>query len=165
MKVIFIDIDGPLCPRRVYCVKKSNDEKQYFDPIVCQFLNKLITNFPVKMVISSAWQCMGLKNISDIFINHGIDPSYIHEDWCTNPEDHSGLTRAEEIENWLDRHPEVDRYAAIDDGDVAHLEGGVQCDFEDGLMTTHYEQILQKLDLGTFNQFISIGRKDIRFKA
>lgn len=127
MKVIFLDIDGVLNSHQsVYYWHHKNERrsgrsrtsKQYlamkFCPIARSNLEELIRQVPdLKVVVSSTWRRgetaetlkKQLWTLSKLIRNAIIDvtPSL------------ASRIRGEEIQDWLDRHPNVSNYAIIDD--------------------------------------------------
>ena len=118
MKIIFLDIDGPMVPIRAW-VLGYKGRHELFDPIAVATLLKILKH-DVKLVISSSWRSLGYDEVVTALENSGISRKHLHEDWQTkefpvSPEDHMFKLRAEEIKEWLSRHPEIEDYVAIDD--------------------------------------------------
>jgi hypothetical protein len=106
MKVIFLDIDGVL---------NNNSTRQRhrgfigIDPYLVAKLNRIVLEMPeVKYVLSSSWRCFkhGREEVERCFIEMYDETPQIHE---------AGRVRGDEIKAWLDAHPEVEKYAIIDD--------------------------------------------------
>ncbi len=112
-KIIFLDFDGPLIPRRAYYLPGQTKAVSIFDPIAVSLINRLIGLGDVKIVISSSWAIQGLDTIKKVFSKNGIDPSYIHEDWTT-PKKMTSY-HINEINWWLEDHPETDAWVSFDD--------------------------------------------------
>ncbi len=58
MKVIFIDIDGPLIPGRAYMLPKKHNHGPWvmdFDPVAVSLLNELAKTRGWRFVIHSSW--------------------------------------------------------------------------------------------------------------
>jgi hypothetical protein len=134
MKVLFLDIDGvintvggELGLRYCYGIdpmeESPNKYSIPFDPACLYYLRTIVEDTKCKIVISSTWRhgetvetmqewfkCPVIKNAI-------IDktPSFTS---LSHPElkDRKGrVQRGEEIKWWLDQHPEVTRYAVLDD--------------------------------------------------
>lgn len=164
MKVIFLDIDGVLLPGE-YLYKTGNNYA--LSPTCCSRLDRLITETGAKIVISSAWRLgrlcepmMNLEGVSIFLRSHGVQCSVV------------GLTpygskrvpvslkfsmrgaceRGHEIADWLDEHPEVEKFVIIDDdADMAHLkEYLVKTDFLTGLQDDHVERAIEILNRSDF---------------
>lgn len=116
MTIIFLDIDGVLrthksdlehatilnqeIPIRVY------DRK--FDPKAVNNINYISHYTNAKIVISSTWRNnFTIQELKEIFRDNGIRTEVIDKTEI-------GLTRGEEIREWLDRN-EVTNYVVIDD--------------------------------------------------
>ena len=110
MKVIFLDIDGVLNGSRT-CLALGGypmsfeDDMDKFDKVAIAALRNFCLAVDIKMVLASAWRihytAEQAANALDLPI---IDrtPSL-------------PTKRGEEIKAWLDAHPEVERYAILDD--------------------------------------------------
>lgn len=116
MKIIFLDIDGVLNHNAWY---KSDDyynnnfKDPDLDPNIIKMLNEVTNKYDIKIVISSSWKidtyCIerlrkaGLENVIDctpnLIFNIPIDIYY----------------RGMEINQYLQEHPEVDKYLILDD--------------------------------------------------
>ena len=132
MKVIFLDCDGVINSDlwfRNPC-KRNFDDDPDIDPRCIDLINRLCDASGAKIVISSDWRydiwCVkrlekaGLKNI--------IDKNPIFDvDWYMGP---IAPKRGDEINYWLETHPEVTQYCIIDDTN----------DFYDE-QKTHFEKI------------------------
>ena len=140
MKVLFLDIDGVIntlaecgyqkCfgERIARITSRSmfrKEQKVYpFDPNALYNLYRIVEETGCKIVVSSTWR-LGVKNVQEMknWFAPGIIPDAIIDrtkSFCStsHPElvDKRGyLQRGEEIWEWLQRHPEVTRYAVLDD--------------------------------------------------
>lgn len=123
MKIIFLDIDGT-CNYDLWYrnPERHNLQDPDLDPKCIERINRLCNLTKAKIVISSDWRydgCYkdrleraGFKNIigrTPIFLwyyyMHDLDP-----------------TRGDEINYWLETHPEVTQYCIIDDTDEFYDE-------------------------------------------
>lgn len=134
MKVLFLDIDGVINTvggelGLRHCLGLDPEEegliKQYeaFDPACLYYLRSIVKDTDCKIVISSTWRhgetVESMKSwfscpvIREAIIDY--TPSF---DSLSHPElrDRRGrVQRGDEIKYWLDQHPEVTRYAVLDD--------------------------------------------------
>lgn len=134
MRVIFLDIDGVVTSVRTGWYN--------LDIYTVNFLRWLCKKANAKIVISSTWR-----------YNHGYDfwkpifEDYLHEDFKTPDlveQRSSGLliakTRGTEIQAWIDKHPELEKYLILDD-DKDMLEhqmpNYIQTDSMDGMLSEH----------------------------
>jgi len=103
MNIIFLDIDGVLnCSK----TKEFKTEKYAIDKILLKRLKNIIEKTGVSIVLSSVWRfdensCVYLKSIGINFIDK--TPNFKNK------------IRGYEIEAWLKEHPEVKKYAILDD--------------------------------------------------
>lgn len=108
MKVLFLDIDGV-----VNCKNTMQRHRGFIgiDPYMAFLVGKIQLDTDCQIVLSSTWR-LNEENRGEVrrqvvdFID--CTPS-LHGDNRYN-----GL-RGEEIKNWLDRNPQVTRYAILDD--------------------------------------------------
>lgn len=109
MKVLFLDIDG--------VVNHSDTSFKYNHwPLerYCAFLvGKIQLDTDCKVVLSSSWRVHpeGVSEVEKRIVPvHDVTP----KSWYDEEKDHHS-SRGEEIQKWLDSHPEVTRYAILDD--------------------------------------------------
>ena len=145
MKVLFLDIDGVLNSRRTALALRGfpNNFKQIdqFDHVAIGLIRRLCNETGTKIVLSSYWRFQNSAKDATRALNLPIisaTPMQCVE--LDNPHHLRGM----EIKEWLFHHPEVTKYAIVDD-DRDMLEE--QMDFfvktttEDGLLFTHYLQL------------------------
>jgi len=163
MKIVFLDVDGPMIPHRAYMLPYNHGGRvSLFDPIAVNMVKRLLALAPAKLVISSTWRGMGRDNIMHLLGMNGFRADCLHDDWATTPRNTS-LPREEEIRQWLDRHPETTHYAALDDEDLGDLPGAVVCTFEDGLQMEHYKLAGRLLDID--EKTLHLGKLNARDQA
>lgn len=145
-KIIFLDIDGPMIPLRAYHLPGQTGPVSMFDPCAVSMLNRLLGISQAKIVCSSTWGMMGYERWMNLLGKNGIDPNVVHEDWIT-PRKMSSY-RIHEIKWWLDEHPEVVDYVAIDDEDLAmdFVPKAVKCDAYEGFSWRNYLECCVHLD-------------------
>jgi hypothetical protein len=136
-KVLFLDIDGVINSRRTVIATDgfphdfSESGKKKFDWIAVGMIRDLCEREKASIVLSSTWRLM-----------HSV-----HE--CANGLDLPIFdktpslpgVRGEEIRDWLDRHPEVEQYAIVDDNSdmlESQMEHFVQTSEEEGLSFSDY---------------------------
>ena len=162
--VVFLDIDGVLTTARHYHALNAQNPGSWgsFDPVAIQFFNKLADTYDVDFVMSSTWRVLfdeaqttdgGWITIEDKEFGDGPIPHWAEAcfrtagfkgkfplDWRT-PQLKSG-NRAEEVDMWLGRHPEVEDYLIFDDidfgfNDVLSKRRFIQTDENNGLLWKH----------------------------
>ncbi|WP_431861310.1 HAD domain-containing protein [Azospirillum sp.] len=147
MKVVFLDIDGPMIPQRAYYLPENHGKLvTRFDPVAVWMVLRLLHLAPAKLVISSTWRKHGRERMAADLTVNGICPSHLHDDWSTGEHRDEPLGRAKEIMGWMDRHPEVTHYAAIDD-ERLELPGEVRTTFHDGMQMGHFKLAGDLLDI------------------
>ena len=105
MRVVFLDFDGVL-----------NTEKSYsstgdFSKAACKNLAKLLElDENLKIVVSSSWRSKGLKKVTEILKNNGIDPGRVFD---TTDHTHKD-DRGHHIERYLDSHKDIKHYVILD---------------------------------------------------
>lgn len=115
MKVIFLDIDGVL-----NVIGQGRDEYgQGFHRHLVENFEYVIRETAAKIVISSTWRFSGLSVMQSMWKDRNLPGEVIGvTPDCANLGE-NGLwetkERGYEIKQWLDNHPEVDRFVIIDD--------------------------------------------------
>lgn len=110
MKVLFLDIDG-VCNSAAW-VKQGNNPWHGTDPAAVALVRKIIEATKCDVVLSSTWRLYPeARAVVKRDVCHFIDVTKDMqggEKW--------GVTeRGHEVQEWLDRHPEVTQYAILDD--------------------------------------------------
>ena len=122
LSVLFLDIDDVLVVPSLYKIKsrrrvRDGRKVHYaFLPSARACLLSLLSECPdTALVISSTWRLEGIAEFSTIFRLNGCGEylQRLHGDWRTCDEVR-GVSRSDEIDEWLSRHPEVIHAAAID---------------------------------------------------
>lgn len=128
MKVLFLDIDG-VCNSRKYAkrryMKTSIGGVIDIDPEAAKLVRHIIMHTGCSVVLSSTWR---IWEHSRTLVREDVcDFIDVTVDW---PREKRGA----EVQEWLDRHPEVTNYAILDD-DADFLPGQhlFKTTFEDGL--------------------------------
>lgn len=115
MKVIFLDIDGVL-----NCATTTQRWRGFIgmDPVMVERFNQLVKDSGASVVLSSTWRLdddwpatMKANGLGDYFI--GRTPRLTTTRYPSIVRGY--VPRGEEIEHWLKEHPEVVKYAIIDD--------------------------------------------------
>lgn len=167
MKIIFLDIDGPLISHRALQLPENQSDwyedeakvpslpqplpellgtdsslsqRRKFDPVAVALLNKLLVGHNARLVISSSWRSIGRENIEFILAENGISPDRLHDVWKTPARLSS--SRGDEISMWLNEieHPDpIEAYIALDDDpSICKLPGHVILTFRDGIQWEHF---------------------------
>ena len=145
MKVLFLDHDGVICLSTQWggrFKKKGYDSNpetpldirmDSFDSKAVKVLNSIIEETECEIVVSSDWKNWGnLDQMKEMYITRGIKPPI---DLTPNMKDFDeggfGMLkwknlyeaiRVIEIEKWLEEHPEVTHWVAVDDMNLSKLD-------------------------------------------
>ena len=157
MKIIFLDFDGVLVtPRTHIGMAGKRLTMRDFDPVAIGMINRLCEETESTIVISSTWRFFDGKQRQIIFGKDCEDPTGnfdlrkhirslgltapIHDDWQTFRVKLSA-SRGMEIRDWLEDHPDVTIYIAIDD-DTDFADDMrprlVRCNGDDGFSYQNY---------------------------
>jgi hypothetical protein len=145
MKVLFLDVDGVLNSLRSFCAAQQGQttfEDWIFesaDPIACRLIDRLVNEYDLKIVVSSSHrqrfftgraEHMGVvtdkgeSGLSMARWEHNLLPmqEYFKKIGLQRADaiisctpDIDNVTRGQQIQAWLEKHPEVTHYAIIDD--------------------------------------------------
>lgn len=150
-KVLFLDIDGVLNHHR------SFSKGVHIDNECVILLDKVLKAVPeLDIVVSSVWRHHGVEKIQFLLKSTGARHAVRRVGNCEFQNRVVDVTgrlndiRGKEIQQWLDHHPEVERFVILDD-DSDMLESQmpwlVQTDTDTGLMEHHIEKILELLNV------------------
>ena len=148
MKVIFLDFDG---------VITSHNTHWALSPIKMNYIARICAETGAKIVISSSWRMKDLETT----LKYITDPKTPYVDG--NPYTLSNFTidvtpywpeknwgRGDEIQCWLDFHPEVTNYVIIDDDvfDMLPCQEGhiIESDWEDGISKEMVDEAIEILN-------------------
>ena len=104
MKVLFLDIDGVVNKRENY--DRSRNTGPYPIDSYCAFLvGRIQLQTGCEVVLSSSWRHHpeGVQNVSERVVRLLDKTPYL-----------PGI-RGDEVQAWLDKYPEFDKYAILDD--------------------------------------------------
>jgi len=115
MRILFLDMDGVMNN-----AKSSHLPDQFFpiEPYAVLLLDRIIQATGCKIVLSSSWRHMPdwreilKKRMPSIEI---LDRTPRYSSSSKYGVDERDLCRGHNIQDWLDEHPEVERYAIVDD--------------------------------------------------
>lgn len=163
MKILFLDVDGPLIPARAWAFnadKKSSltnpqfGTRAYFDPIALSLIVRILKESGGLFVVSSSLRILGHKKWLQVLEVNNVPVELMHHDWHTPQL--SKVGRAGEILDWVSRHhPKL--WVAVDDENLVepHKENTVVLEarnfvhvtMRDGILFKHANEIAQKLGL------------------
>lgn len=137
MKIVFLDIDGVLNSIK-WLTEQYNINQSFtyrseneFDPEAVKLMSNFIEQVNAGVVISSSWRCLhSLQEISDFLVLKGWTAPLPFD---VTPRTDKGF-RGDEINMWLQKHPEIINYVIFDDdGDFHPNQNLVQTDVENGI--------------------------------
>jgi hypothetical protein len=168
VKIIFLDVDGVLNSTDYFrsddfqAGRKAKDATTFWcnhisDELIKE-LNKILEATGAKIVVSSSWRKS--NHLDSVFKVKGITFIDCTKNWI-DKYINTGYTsrRGQEIEEWLERHPEVESYVILDD-DSDMLESQkkffIKVDREIGLCDSDCNKAIEIL-----NQKDSTNEKNI----
>ena len=150
MKIIFLDIDGVICLSREWGSRKRKIKRweleggegnppvtirlDDFNKIAVDVLNDIILTSDADIVISSDWRLYAsLDEMKDLFHQFGVikGPIDFTPELQTSTK-HANI-RVDEINLWLSKHSDIEKWVAIDDMDLSDLDNFVKCREREGL--------------------------------
>ncbi|MEI6580790.1 MAG: HAD domain-containing protein [bacterium] len=138
-KILFLDIDGVCNSAKTF----DKDPKDYFplDKFMCFLVGKIQLDTGCEVVLSSSWRhhLEGIKTVEQKIVPI-LD---------ITPDLEVDSIRGDEIQEWLDEHPEVEKYAIIDDDDdmlPEQEENFFQTDFQTGLTDEIAKKVIKHLN-------------------
>lgn len=135
IKVLFLDIDGVVNAKNT---PTSVHTALAIDPQLAFLVGKIILATDCKLVLSSSWRHFQLgvetvhKKVHPVYDKTGV----------------RGETRGEEVKNWLDEHPEVSKYAILDDSTdflPEQMDNFFQTDWEIGITPEIADEVIKHL--------------------
>lgn len=150
MKVLFLDIDGVVNKQDNFNPAIKNN--LYPIDSYCAFLvGRIQLQTGCDVVLSSSWRSHpeGVQNVSERVVRL-LDKTGYHK-WDgvirhARGRDWPHELRGDEINDWLAKHPEVDKYAILDDdSDFYDDQPLFKTTFKDGLTDEIAEQVIEYL--------------------
>ena len=149
MKVVFLDIDGVLNNTKRFRAPKGT---YVLDPIACGMFVKFVEDNRIAVVLSSTWR---LYEDHVLFLTQAGILDNLHEDGQTlelEMEDKwQPPTRADEVQEWLNRHPEVTHYVIFDDWENGftekHAKHFIKTNEHLGLQPEHINKAIEILEI------------------
>lgn len=126
VKIIFLDIDGVLCTFRSHVGQDQHGKlgtMKALDREAVGLLNVLAEagGTPVHYVLSSTWRKHFTRSKMTAHLRKFGWRGEFHKDWCTVIRLSSGF-RGSEVAGWLNEHPEITEWVAVDDNSDFHPE-------------------------------------------
>ena len=121
--IIFMDVDGPLIPGRMYVTGRPliHTTKKYYvyDPVAVGMLNNLCKTYDAKIVFNSSHNQFGEDQLRYTAIENGFIESYLHKYLCTEFPLQT-IKRSDGPNRWLTQFgKDVDKWIVVDDDSTA----------------------------------------------
>lgn len=139
MKILFLDIDGVVNSAQTM---KSNPKQHWpLDPYLAFLVGRIALHTQCKVVLSSSWRYHpeSVQQISE-----RVTPIFE----CTPTDRTAAEVRGHEIQRWLDAHPNVEKYAILDDDSdmlESQLPNFFQTSWELGITDEISDKIIKHL--------------------
>jgi hypothetical protein len=93
-----------------------NPPANWLDPSLVSLFDSLVCEIQPRVVLSSSWRCyLPLEQISEALTSRGLSVNVADATPDLKTKSGPMLDRWVEIETWLKEHPEVTRWAVLDD--------------------------------------------------
>jgi len=142
MKVLFLDVDGVLNHYGSIALLAISDPK-------LRLLEKIVNESGCKIVVSSTWR--KLPETRRVLMKRLGYRNLRVYDWTTTKYWKIGQVRGDEIQAWLDEHPNVTNYVIVDDdADMLphQMSRFVKTNGHDGLTNDDVDTILELFNQG-----------------
>ena len=145
MRVLFVDVDGPLIPSGMYLIHKNASYDRHFSPISIAVLKHALKESGAKLVMNTTHNLDGHKLKEDM-IKAGFKEEDFAKPWCTNYPSTRGRTNA--ITEWLNEQVDKDiEWIAVDDEDFTSEDRLILIDFDEGLHLRHFNRLAKLWNL------------------
>ena len=145
MKIIFLDIDGPMIPATMFLIERDCSFERKFPPTTIAVLNEICKRTEAKIVFNTTHNTPfdGVPDIEVALVNQGLNKDYLHPtDLKTQ---YPQYPRDLAVKVWLRRHPEVTDWIALDDVRFTEEPNLIWVDPDAGLHTGHLQSAIEKL--------------------
>ena len=146
MNVLFLDVDGVLNSHEFALSGKwGSRANEQIDQKLMDRLIRIIDTLPdLEFVLSSTWRILPENEGEYALRQHGFKKSFVGHTPRLRDFDAS---RGDEIQAWLDEHPEVEKFVILDDdSDMKHLmDHLVQTVNGVGLQDEQVEEIIKRM--------------------
>lgn len=146
VKIIFLDIDGPVIPGSQLLVNKNSSWDRIAQPHIIAILNLLCERSGAKIVFNTSHN-IPLPNVPDIevaLVNQGLSKEYLYWDDLKTKFPSKGYKRHEGVTEWLYRNkPEV--WVGFDDVKYTLKDNLIVVDYDVGITLRDAEKALEIL--------------------
>jgi hypothetical protein len=163
IKAVFLDFDGVLNSHAYFKSDPNNEdtEEGALDPKAIVKLNKLIAATGAKVVVSSSWRYgRSVERLTELLVKRGfvgevigktadcVEVKHVDEISAHEHALYVAHARGDEIQEWLNKHPEVKSFVVLDDDSdmttVKHRLVKTSL-FLGGLLDHHVEEAIKML--------------------
>lgn len=147
MKVLFLDIGGVIYSDRSHMAYGAHPEPADpstwtgFDPVAICMLQKVVAATGAHVVLSSSWR----DRVSLPTLEYALGVKIMDRTRDTVSETE---LRGQQIYDWLMQHPEVTRYAILDDDDFmlpSQMDKLCRTSKRNGFLLGHYDELMELL--------------------
>ena len=137
MKVIFLDIDGPMIPATMHLVDRMCSFKRMFPETTVAVINELCKRTGAVIVFNTTHNrpFKDVPDIADALVAHGLKAEHLHPSDANTL--YPDIPRDIAIKEWLARHDEAQDWVAIDDCLCADEDHMVLVDPDAGVHIGH----------------------------
>lgn len=141
MNIIFLDVDGPLIPGRMYYAGPKSTFREsanqfLWDPIAVRMIIELCEKYDAKVVFSTSHNELLFTDMEDKAEFNGLPEKYLHFQNRTEFRV-SCYNKKDAIVQWLREHPEVKYWVLIDDEEIMP-SNQVKVDFDVGISLQNF---------------------------
>lgn len=154
MKILFVDVDGPLIPASQFLLDRFASMERRIPPLTVAMLNKICQETGALVVMNTTHN----RNFSDVqditmaMVEAGFNSDYFHPtSWKTK---YPRVDREKAVNDWLLKHDEVDDYVCIDDVQCADDDHMLLVDPDIGLTVAGMNQIIERFGGDLFIVFV-----------
>ncbi len=147
MRLIFLDIDGPMIPSSMFFIDEMASWDRVFSPISIAILNALVEKTGAKIVTNSSHNSLltGNNDLNVDLINAGVPANSFHKNWRT---EYPSYPRDASLKKWLvDNDCRDADWICFDDVQFTDDDRLILVDFDTGLTTVHYNLAMKKFGL------------------
>ena len=154
MKILFVDVDGPLIPASQFLIDKFASIERRIPPLTVAILNKICQETGALVVMNTTHN-RTYSDIWDIAVamkDAGFDPSFFHP--TSRKTAYPETSRSDAVSSWLAKHSEVDDYVCIDDVKCASDDHMLLIDPDIGLTIAGMNEVIERFGGKPFIVFV-----------
>lgn len=152
IRLIFLDIDGPMIPSGMFLIDRDASYKRVYSPIAVGVINHLCHETKAKIVFNTTHNMFDNpftnKSVIEDSIDQGIKRGHLFNNGSKTK--YPDIPRLDAIKLWLKEHEMTEENAvwiAFDDVDFKH-DNLILVDYDVGLTPQHLNEGIKKLGKG-----------------